>query len=134
MSRITEFPTADPTVAREHFERRLSLETDADDVAAAIEAGDVDFTLLDARSADAYETGHLPGALSLPYATIDAVTVAALPAGPLVVYCWGPHCNAAHKAAARLAAHGRAAKEMLGGIEAFDQAVAASPSASNSSA
>ena len=40
-----------------------------------------------------------------------------LPAGPLVVYCWGPGCNGATKAAARLTDEGRAVKEMLGGFE-----------------
>jgi len=35
----------------------------------------------------------------------------------LVVYCWGPACNGATKAAAELAALGRPVKEMLGGFE-----------------
>ncbi|MNC61293.1 hypothetical protein D3C75_1112290 [compost metagenome] len=41
-----------------------------------------------------------------------------LPAGEvLILYCWGPACNGASKAAARLAAQGYQVKEMLGGIE-----------------
>ena len=119
MSRVTETPAADPVTALAHHEARLALETDADDVATAIRDRAVDFTLLDVRSAAAHAAGHLPGARSLPHATIDAETVAALPPGPLVVYCWGPGCNAAHKAAAKLARHGRTAKEMLGGFEYY---------------
>ena len=34
----------------------------------------------------------------------------------LVTYCWGPHCNGATQAAARLAALGFSVKEMLGGV------------------
>ena len=34
-----------------------------------------------------------------------------------MLYCWGPACNGASKAAARLAAQGYRVKEMLGGIE-----------------
>ncbi|MGZ4123683.1 MAG: rhodanese-like domain-containing protein, partial [Tumebacillaceae bacterium] len=34
-----------------------------------------------------------------------------------VVYCWGPACNGATKAAARLSELGYRVKEMLGGIE-----------------
>ena len=116
---VTAVPAAAPTDAERHFAARLAVETDADDVATAIRDGVVDFTLLDARSATAYAAGHLPGARSLPHAAIDADTVAALPPGPLVVYCWGPGCNAAHKAAAKLARHGRTAKEMLGGFEYY---------------
>jgi rhodanese-related sulfurtransferase len=119
MSRVTAVPAADPATALAHHEARLALETDADDVGAALRDGAADFTLLDARSPAAHAAAHLPGARSLPHATIDAATVAALPPGPLVVYCWGPGCNAAHKAAAALARHGRTAKEMLGGFEYY---------------
>ena len=107
----------DPKLAQTHFEARLSFETDAADVAAALAAGPPDFVLVDARSPEAYAEGHLPGAISLPHATIDADAVSRLPDGPLVVYCWGPGCNGAHKGAAKLAAHGRPVKEMLGGYE-----------------
>lgn len=99
--------------ALRHFAHRLSVETDVADVAAAPCAA----LLIDARSPEAYAAGHLPGAINLPHAAIDAGTVAALPDRPLVTYCWGPACNGAVKAGLRLAEHGRAAKEMLGGFE-----------------
>lgn len=34
----------------------------------------------------------------------------------LVVYCAGPHCNGAHRAAYRLAKLGRPVKLMIGGV------------------
>jgi rhodanese-related sulfurtransferase len=36
-----------------------------------------------------------------------------------VVYCTGPHCNGADKAAVRLARLGRPVKKMIGGIEGW---------------
>jgi rhodanese-related sulfurtransferase len=43
--------------------------------------------------------------------------VAELPEGKLlVVYCAGPHCNGADRAAAKLAALGRPVKKMIGGV------------------
>jgi rhodanese-related sulfurtransferase len=102
-------------VALEHFSRRLEVETDVADVAAAMEAGEVDFVLLDARSRASYDAGHLPGAVHLPALTTE--TVAELPEGVVVTYCWGPSCNGACKAALRLAQLGRSVKEMLGGFE-----------------
>jgi rhodanese-related sulfurtransferase len=104
-------------IALEHFTRRLEVETDVFDVAAAMAAGEHDLVLVDARSRASYDAGHLPGAISLPHATIDEETVAALPEGTLVAYCWGPACNGAVKACRRLAELGRPAKEMLGGFE-----------------
>lgn len=113
----TQTPAADPPAAYAHFAGRLAVETDPADVWAALQAGTPDFTLVDARDAGAYREAHLPGAVSLPHAGITAATAAALPPGLLVTYCWGPACNAATKAAAALAGHGRQVKEMIGGIE-----------------
>jgi rhodanese-related sulfurtransferase len=101
----------------DHFSRKLEVETDVADVAAALAAGPPDFVLVDARSEAAYAEGHLPGAISLPHARITADTVAALPDRPIVTYCWGPSCNGATKAAARLVELGRPVKEMLGGFD-----------------
>ena len=36
-----------------------------------------------------------------------------------VVYCAGPHCNGADKAALRLARLGRSVKKMIGGVEGW---------------
>ena len=116
-SPVTAVPPADPATAHTHFAGRLAVETDADDVAAALADDRRDFVLLDARRPAAYAAAHLPGAISLPHALIGEDTLAGLPAGLLVVYCWGPGCNAATKAAAKLSALGRHVKEMLGGFE-----------------
>ena len=117
MSTVTEFPAAAPEAARAHFAAKLEFETDCADVAADLRAGAPPYTVVDVRSPKAYAFGHVPGAVSAPSPAIDADVAAALPAGPLVVYCWGPGCNGAHKAAAKLASHGRLVKEMVGGFE-----------------
>ena len=38
-----------------------------------------------------------------------------------VVYCWGPGCNGATKAAFKLSELGFAVKEMIGGIEYWEK-------------
>ena len=101
--------------ALKHFARRLEVETDVADVAAAMAADAVDFVLLDARSRESYDAGHLPGAVHL--AELSADTIGELPDGLVVAYCWGPSCNGACKAALKLAQLGRPVKEMLGGFE-----------------
>jgi rhodanese-related sulfurtransferase len=100
-----------------HFTRRLEVETDVADVAAALAAGEPGFVLLDARSRADYDAGHLPGAVSLHHSEITPQAVEALPEGAVVAYCWGPSCNGACKAARTLAELGRPVREMLGGFE-----------------
>lgn len=108
-----------PEIAHAHFTQRLAVETDADDVGTALLEGTADFVLLDARSPAAYAAAHIPGATSLPHRGITAETLAELPDGPIVVYCWGPGCNAATKAGAKISALGREVKEMIGGFEYY---------------
>jgi rhodanese-related sulfurtransferase len=117
-SRVTADPAADPPTALAHFSARLAFECDPADVAADVRAGAAPFVLLDCRSRAAYAHAHLPGALSLPHAQIDAAALGAVPPETLIVtYCWGPGCNAATKGARRVAALGRPVKEMIGGFE-----------------
>jgi rhodanese-related sulfurtransferase len=62
----------------------------------------------------------VPGAINLPHGKIDERHLAAYPADALfVVYCSGPHCNGADRAAVRLARLGRRVKKMIGGIEGW---------------
>ena len=116
-SHVAAISAADPAVARRHFELKLSLETDCADVHAALSAGEADFVLLDVRSEALFAKSHIPGAISVPHATIDAERVAGWPEHTLfVVYCAGPHCNGGDRGAARLAALGRRVKLMIGGM------------------
>jgi rhodanese-related sulfurtransferase len=113
---VTGVPAAPPEVARAHFERLLSLETDCWDVHAALARGLPGFAVLDVRSPEAFAAGHVPGAVSLPRRQISEAALAAFQAGTvLVVYCAGPHCNGADRAAAAVARLGRPVKKMIGG-------------------
>jgi rhodanese-related sulfurtransferase len=116
-SAVTRHPAAPAEQAHRYFLDKLSFETDPADVARSIAEGTADFVLVDCRTVENYNKTHLPGAISLPWATIDAEAVAALPEGLLVTYCWGPSCNASTKGAERLTALGRQVKELIGGLE-----------------
>lgn len=119
-SLVLATPAAAPEVARRHFVDKLGVETDPSDVHADRAAGVGGFVVVDARSREAYRQGHVPGAVSLPHREIDARSAAALPRDDVVVvYCWGPHCNGAARAGAKLAALGYRVKEMIGGIDGW---------------
>lgn len=116
-SSVTLFPAAASAEAEAHFAARLGFETDCWDVNYALSQGEVDFVLLDVRTPELYAAGHVPGALNLPHGKITQRKMAEWVAGTLfVVYCAGPHCNGANKAALRLAKLGCPVKEMIGGV------------------
>lgn len=118
MSAVSDIPAAPSKVAAAHFAARLALETDCADVAAAQKAGEVDFVLLHVvGSPEAYARRHVPGAVHLRHADMTAERMSEWPADTLfVVYCAGPHCNGADRAALKLAGLGRPVKLMIGGI------------------
>ena len=117
---VTATPAADPQAALAHFEQRFRFETDCWDVHAAQRNADWGFVLLDVRSRELYDAGHVPGATHLRHHDITRERMADYPLDTLfVVYCAGPHCNAAQKAAIRLAKLGRPVKEMIGGVEGW---------------
>ncbi|HEV3125097.1 MAG TPA: rhodanese-like domain-containing protein [Candidatus Dormibacteraeota bacterium] len=114
---VTEVPAAPSDRALDHFRTLLEYETDCWDVHAATTRADAGFVLLDVRSPELFAGGHVPGAVNLPHRRINERNLAGYPAGTLfVVYCGGPHCNGADRAAARLAQLGRPVKKMIGGI------------------
>jgi rhodanese-related sulfurtransferase len=113
---VTETPAAPNTEALRHFAAKLGFETDCADVHDGLAQPDPGFVLLDVRGPNAFARGHVPGALNLPRRQMTEERMAAWPEATLfVVYCAGPHCNGADKAAAALAALGRPVKMMIGG-------------------
>ena len=116
-SHVTEVQAAAPGEALAHFEARLRFETDCWDVRESLASGAADFVLLDVRSPEAFANGHADGAVNLPHKLITEERMQAFRQdSTFVVYCAGPHCNGANKAAVRLARLGYPVKEMIGGV------------------
>ncbi|MFJ8794014.1 rhodanese-like domain-containing protein [Streptomyces sp. NPDC102462] len=115
---VLRVPPAAPAEAVAHFRAALAFHADVSDVAAALAAGEPGFVVLDSRSADAFDQGHVPGAVHLPTALVPERAGRLLDRSvPVVTYCWGPGCNGATRAALALAELGYQVKEMLGGFE-----------------
>ncbi|GAA3441139.1 rhodanese-like domain-containing protein [Planomonospora venezuelensis] len=118
VSAVTWIPAADGAAALAHFAARLAFETDVSDVAADLAAGVPGIVVVDSRSRESWDQGHIEGAVHLPTAEIPARAAETVPAGATVVtYCWGPGCNGATRAALEFARLGHPVKEMLGGFE-----------------
>ncbi|MEU2624436.1 rhodanese-like domain-containing protein [Streptomyces sp. NPDC007157] len=110
---------AAPAEAAHYFRASLVFHTDVSDVAAALAAdGDPGFVVLDSRSTESWDQGHIPGAVHLPTALIPEQAARLLDKEvPVVTYCWGPGCDGATRAALALAELGYRVKELLGGFE-----------------
>ena len=118
MSYVTEIPAAPAEIVIDHFSTRLSVETDCWDVFASMEKGEQDFVLLHVVGSPAvFAKRHLPGAIHLRHVDMTAERMRAWQQDTLfVVYCAGPHCNGADRAALNLARLGRKVKIMIGGM------------------
>jgi rhodanese-related sulfurtransferase len=123
---VTAVPAASPPDALAHFRAQLAFETDCWDVHEALQSDDPGFVLFDVRGPDDFCAAHVPGAVNLPHRRLNERNLEPYRSEQLfVVYCAGPHCNGADKAAVRLAELGRPVKKMIGGMtgwadEGFD--------------
>jgi rhodanese-related sulfurtransferase/DNA-binding transcriptional ArsR family regulator len=81
----------------------------------AAELGAGAFTLLDVRPSIEFDSGHIPGAISIPPDEL-ADRLGELPRGrPIVAYCRGSYCLFADDAVALLRSHGFEAYRLEGG-------------------
>lgn len=103
--------------ALKHFENKLAFETDSWDLKVALEAGE-NIVVVDARSPQAYQKEHIPGAINIPHRTMNQETTKQIDKGSLVVtYCDGIGCNASTKGAISMTKLGFRVKELMGGLE-----------------
>jgi rhodanese-related sulfurtransferase len=77
-------------------------------------AGEV--TLLDVRPVSEYEAGHIPGALSVPLAELEARLETLPRRREIVAYCRGPYCVMALEAVELLRGRGFRARRMEHGV------------------
>ncbi len=100
-----------------HYERKLAFETDSWDLKVALDSGE-SIIVIDARSPEAYQKEHIPGAINIPHRKMNAETTKLLNKAALVVtYCDGIGCNASTKGALNMAKLGFRVKELMGGLD-----------------
>jgi len=121
MHYVSEYPSISSESALDYFSKKLALETDCSDVYRDRQQGHAHFVLLHViGSAAQFSACHIPGALHFPHALLNHQSLAHWPMDTLfVVYCAGPHCNGADRAALKLAQLGRPVKVMPGGLQGW---------------
>ncbi|RFA25552.1 ArsR family transcriptional regulator [Alkalilimnicola ehrlichii] len=71
-----------------------------DELLAGLKRGEV--VLLDVRSEDEYEAGHLPEAINIPLTHLEDMLDRLPRDREIVAYCRGPYCTLSHQAVQRL--------------------------------
>ena len=101
----------------DHYANKLAYETDSWDLKVAMEQGE-NVVVIDARSPEAYEEEHIPGAINIPHRQMNPDTTAHLDGEALIVtYCDGIGCNASTKGALNMTRLGFRVKELMGGLD-----------------
>ncbi|MFC4588851.1 rhodanese-like domain-containing protein [Sphaerisporangium corydalis] len=118
MSAVLSTAPAASVDAVAHFSARLTFETDVSDVHADLRAAVEGLVVVDSRNEEAWNQGHIPGAVHLPTDQIAGRAPGLIrPDAMVVTYCWGSGCNGATRAALAFARLGYRVKEMIGGYE-----------------
>lgn len=100
-----------------HYENKLACEIDSWDLSVALDSGAA-IVVVDARSLDAYNEKHIPGAINIPHRAMSPETTSAIDRNATVVaYCDGIGCNASTKGAINMARLGFTVRELIGGLD-----------------
>jgi len=98
------------------FESKLRFEIDAFDLFTELNAGEK-IVVIDTRKREAYNTEHIPGAVSVPHQEMNETTTRDFDRELLyVTYCHGIECNGSTKGALNMSRLGFRVKELVGGI------------------
>ena len=100
-----------------HYEDKLAYEMDSWDLNDSLLNG-VNIVVVDARSKEAYEIEHIPGAINFPHREMTQESTFNIDRDAIYVcYCDGIGCNASTKGALNLAKLGFKVKELIGGLD-----------------
>lgn len=113
---------ATPAQLRRYFAMKLSAELGPHDLKRLLEAPGERLVVLDVRSREGYRQAHIPGALNIPFEDLPKRMAEFPKPQAIITYCWDVTCTLSTKAAYVLTSRGYRAKELLGGIEAWQKA------------
>lgn len=118
MSAVLKIAPVSASESVAYLQHKLAYYTDAWDLAEDLAQGITAIVVIDARSDEVYQAGHICGALSFPHRTMNAESTAHLDRSKVyITYCDGIGCNGSTKAALKLASLGFQVKELIGGLD-----------------
>ncbi len=112
---------ASPAQLKRYFAAKLAAELGPHNVKRLRDAGERGFVLLDVRTSQGYQEGHLPGAINIPFEQLPDRLHELPKSREIICYCWDVTCTLSTKAAYVLASKGYTAREMIGGFESWQE-------------
>jgi rhodanese-related sulfurtransferase len=108
-------------IVRDYFQARDELEpiTREELMARADDGGVV---VLDVRPREEYDSGHIPGAISVPLGELEGRLDALPRSAEIVAYCRGPYCVLAPQALTLLRRKGYRARRLQDGLPEWRRA------------
>lgn len=117
----------DTTKAAEYFENELNFTTNAYGVKNVVDGTIKNVTIIDLRTKEDYDKGHIPGSINLPFNQYNSFEGTETEFSGLrkdgynYVYCYTAECNLAKKAGKRFASLGYPVKEIVGGFDSWKE-------------
>lgn len=117
LSALVPMPAAANAVALDHFEARLTFQTDSWDTHDGLSKGTKDFIGPDVCCPDHYAQSRVHGGILLPHAKITERKMSDWPEDThFVAYCAEQHRNSGKNAEVRLARLVRPVRGVIGGL------------------
>jgi len=116
----------DTQAAVKYFEDKLNF-TAVPGTVKKVSEGKVEGVIIDLRKKEHFDTGHIPGAINIPFDKFDGFEGAQTEFPGLskdkinYLYCYELLCNLSQKAAKKFAALGYPVKEVEGGFKAWEE-------------
>jgi rhodanese-related sulfurtransferase len=105
----------------QYFQAKLAFEMTPWSLKNLIEKKDASIVLLDVRPVEMFNVAHIPTALNIPLTDLVSKMNTLPKNKTIVTYCGNIACSLAPKAALELAQKGFQVKELLGGIEMWQE-------------
>jgi len=115
----TKLRKNDPAKARQYFADKMAFTTGPVELDHNLKEH-TDLAVIDVREPEDYRKGHIPGAISLPFA--EWKSLRGLRKDTLnVLYCYSEVCHLAASAAVEFAGNGYSVMKMDGGFDAWKE-------------
>jgi rhodanese-related sulfurtransferase len=110
-----------PKSAFNYFDQKLKYEIGPVELKRKIDDGERGFEIIDVRSRDAFQGGHIPGAKMIPFEEFRMRIPEFSEYAESIVYCYNAHCQLADNAARWLADKGFSVRILSGGFDIWEK-------------
>ncbi len=110
-----------PKSAFNYFDQKLKYEVGPVELKRKMDDGERGFEIIDVRSREAFQDGHIPGAKMIPFEEFRMRAPEFSEYSESIVYCYNAHCQLGDNAARWLADKGYSVRLLIGGFDVWEK-------------